>query len=69
MNVQKHIENVKLFGVPPVVAINTFSTDTPAELALLKRLCLEAGAFDAVVCNHWAKGGVCIHVRTCACVC
>lgn len=41
----------------PVVAINRFSTDTPAELDLVRDLCLEAGAFAAVVANHWAEGG------------
>ena len=56
-NLGKHIENVRAFGVPVVVGVNVFSSDTAAELELVERLCREAGAFDAVVCNHWAKGG------------
>ena len=46
-----------MFGVPVVVAINTFITDTKAEQELVQKLSKEAGAFDAVVCEHWAKGG------------
>lgn len=56
-NLQKHISNGTKFGVPVVVAINTFSTDTQAEWELLKKASLESGAFRAVVCHHWAKGG------------
>ena len=56
-NLQKHIENVHMFGVPVVVAINAFTTDSQAELELVQRLCREAGAFDAVVCSHWTSGG------------
>lgn len=56
-NLAKHISNVRGFGVAPVVAINRFKTDTDAEIALLKRLALEAGAAEAVECNHWAEGG------------
>ena len=61
-NLQKHIENVHMFGVPVVVAINAFTTDSQAELELVQRLCREAGAFDAVVCKHHAKGGTYIYV-------
>jgi methylenetetrahydrofolate dehydrogenase (NADP+)/methenyltetrahydrofolate cyclohydrolase/formyltetrahydrofolate synthetase len=43
--------------VRPVVAINMFTHDTPAEIELVKRLCMDAGAFAAVESNHWAKGG------------
>lgn len=46
-----------MFGVPVVVAINAFVTDTSAEHELVLKLSKEAGAFDAVVCEHWAKGG------------
>jgi len=56
-NLLHHIKNVHKFGVQCVVAINKFSSDTQAELDLVRTLCLEAGAFDAVVANHWAKGG------------
>jgi methylenetetrahydrofolate dehydrogenase (NADP+)/methenyltetrahydrofolate cyclohydrolase/formyltetrahydrofolate synthetase len=56
-NLKKQISNIKLFGVPVVVAINTFLHDTPKEIELLKRLAREGGAFDAVECTHWARGG------------
>jgi methylenetetrahydrofolate dehydrogenase (NADP+)/methenyltetrahydrofolate cyclohydrolase/formyltetrahydrofolate synthetase len=56
-NLVAHIENVKRFGVPVVVAINRFTYDTPAEVELIRRLAVEAGAEDAVPSNHWAEGG------------
>lgn len=56
-NLVHHIKNIVKFGVLPVVAINRFATDTEAELEAVRQLSLEAGAFDAVVANHWAKGG------------
>ena len=56
-NLKKHIENVRKFGLQVVVAINQFTTDSEEELALLQRLCREEGAFDAVICSHWAHGG------------
>lgn len=56
-NLIHHIQNIKKFGVIPVVAINKFSTDTPAEHALVQKLSLEAGAFAAITANHWAQGG------------
>ena len=56
-NLQKHIENVHMYGVPVVVAVNSFTADTLAELELVLRKSKEAGAFDAVVASHWAKGG------------
>jgi len=56
-NLCHHIRNIGKFGVPAVVAINRFATDTEAELDLLRRLSLEAGAFDAVVASHHASGG------------
>lgn len=56
-NLKKQIENGLAFGVPVVVAVNAFATDTAAELSLIQRLAKSAGAFDAVICNHWAKGG------------
>lgn len=61
-NLQKHIENVKLFGVPVVVAINAFVSDTQSELELLQKLSRDAGASDAVICTHWAHGGKFVHV-------
>ncbi|KAJ1902318.1 tetrahydrofolate synthase [Kickxella alabastrina] len=56
-NLRRHIENVRSLGVRPIVAINAFDSDTPAELALVQRLALEAGAYDAVPTHLWAKGG------------
>jgi formate--tetrahydrofolate ligase len=56
-NLAKQIENVRLFNVPVVVAINSFPTDTPAEVEAVRAVALAAGAQEAVVANHWAKGG------------
>jgi formate--tetrahydrofolate ligase len=56
-NLAKQIENVSLFNVPVVVAINAFPTDTPAEVEAVREVSLAAGARAAVVANHWAKGG------------
>ncbi|RIK89053.1 MAG: formate--tetrahydrofolate ligase [Hyphomicrobiales bacterium] len=54
-NLGRHIENVKQFGVPSVVAINHFATDTGAEIAAVKAYVAEQGT-DAIVCRHWAEG-------------
>uniref|UniRef100_A0A673FX50 C-1-tetrahydrofolate synthase, cytoplasmic n=1 Tax=Sinocyclocheilus rhinocerous TaxID=307959 RepID=A0A673FX50_9TELE len=54
---RKQVENAQLFGVPVVVAVNAFKTDTKAELDLICKLAKAAGAFDAVHCSHWADGG------------
>ncbi len=56
-NLRAHLRIVQRFGVPAVVSINSFPTDTPAELALVRRLALEAGAEEAVVGDYWARGG------------
>eukprot|EP00796_Vickermania_ingenoplastis_P005991 gene5992-4297_t len=57
-NLVRHIQNIRKFGVPVVVALNQFSTDTGAELALVKELATTAGgAADVVVTCHWANGG------------
>jgi len=56
-NMQHHIGIAKKFGVPVVVALNRFHTDTDAELAVVREAALAAGAFDAVVTSHWADGG------------
>jgi formyltetrahydrofolate synthetase len=53
----KHIQIAKLFGVPVVVAINKFHTDTDNEVELLRKVAVEAGAEDAVMTDHWAQGG------------
>ncbi|MBX3084344.1 MAG: formate--tetrahydrofolate ligase [Anaerolineae bacterium] len=56
-NMIKHIENIKLFGVTPVVAINAFDSDHPEEIEAIKRIAVEAGALGASVARHWADGG------------
>ena len=56
-NLVKNIEIAKLFGIPVVVAINQFKNDTPAEIALVKRIAEEAGAYAAVPSDHWTNGG------------
>ncbi|KAK7693713.1 hypothetical protein QCA50_003285 [Cerrena zonata] len=56
-NLVKHIENSKKFGLKVIVAINQFSSDTPAELELVRNKALAGGADAAVVSNHWAEGG------------
>ncbi|XP_042527992.1 monofunctional C1-tetrahydrofolate synthase, mitochondrial isoform X2 [Dipodomys spectabilis] len=56
-NLQKQIQIAQLFGVPVVVALNVFKTDTRAEIDLVCELAKRAGAFDAVPCYHWSAGG------------
>jgi formyltetrahydrofolate synthetase len=56
-NLIKMIENAKKYGVPVVVGVNRFQYDTPAEVDLVRKLALKAGATDAVMTNHWAQGG------------
>lgn len=56
-NLEKHIEIVLLHGIKPVVVINRFPTDTPAEIALIKEIGLKAGAASVVTHEGWAKGG------------
>jgi formate--tetrahydrofolate ligase len=56
-NLQKHIENMKLFGVPVVVAINKFSFDSDKEVEFVRERSLAAGADDAVPSDVWANGG------------
>lgn len=56
-NLRKQIENVKLHGVTPVVAINAFESDHPEEIDAVKRIAVEAGALGAAVSRHWAEGG------------
>lgn len=57
-NLIHHIGIARRYGVPVVVAINTFATDTPAELAMIQKAAVgEGGAEDAVICEHWEKGG------------
>jgi formate--tetrahydrofolate ligase len=54
-NLGRHISNVKSFGVPVVVAINHFFSDTDAEVQAVKDFVAAQGA-EAILCKHWAKG-------------
>jgi formyltetrahydrofolate synthetase len=56
-NLIRMIGNARSFGIPVVVAVNRFKNDTDAEVDLVRRLSLAAGAEDAVRANHWAEGG------------
>jgi formate--tetrahydrofolate ligase len=54
-NLGRHIENVKSFGVPPIVCINHFISDTDAEIAAVKEYVATQGS-EAVLCKHWGQG-------------
>jgi len=56
-NLERHIQNALKYGVNVVVAVNSFATDTPAEVELIRKSALGYGAMDAVVATHWADGG------------
>ena len=56
VNLARHIDNVRQFGVPVVVAINLFPTDSDAELAAIEEACAAKG-ITAIRCRHWAQGG------------
>ena len=55
-NLEAHIQNIAKFGLPAVVAVNKFVSDTDDEIALLEKLCAKAGS-KAVLCEGWEKGG------------
>src|SRR4029079_3043853 len=55
-NLQRHVENVRRFGIVPVISINRFSADTTAEIELVKQACARLGV-EAVMADHWAEGG------------
>lgn len=55
-NLQRHLRNVKTFGVPVVVAINQFLHDTDAEIDAVRQIADQNGA-KAILCSHWANGG------------
>jgi len=55
-NLRRHLDNIARFGVPAVVCINRFGSDTEAELAAVVEGCAGVGV-EAIVCEHWAKGG------------
>ncbi len=56
-NMVAHIKNALRFGVPVVVAVNRFAADTDAEIEMVRRAAVAAGAEDAVMADHWAEGG------------
>lgn len=56
VNLEKHIENLQKYGVPVVVTLNSFVTDTPAETAFVKQFCEERGC-DFALSEVWEKGG------------
>jgi formate--tetrahydrofolate ligase len=57
VNLRRHIENVRdVYGVPVIVSINNFTSDTQAEIDLLRQLVSDAGA-EIVLATHWADGG------------
>jgi formate--tetrahydrofolate ligase len=55
-NLARHIENVRKFGVPVVVCVNRFSSDTEAEASMLRSLCSKLEA-ECITSDHWARGG------------
>uniref|UniRef100_A0AAY4D7Y9 formate--tetrahydrofolate ligase n=1 Tax=Denticeps clupeoides TaxID=299321 RepID=A0AAY4D7Y9_9TELE len=56
-HLRKQIENSRAYGLPVVLAVNTFSSDTGAELDMVCQQARLAGALDAVCCTHWSDGG------------
>jgi formate--tetrahydrofolate ligase len=55
-NLQRHVENIRKFGIEPIISINRFSADTEAEIKLVEEKCKALGV-EAVMADHWAKGG------------
>jgi formate--tetrahydrofolate ligase len=55
-NLERHVNNLRRYDVPVIVSVNRFSTDTEAEMALLKRLCATLSV-ECVLADHWAQGG------------
>lgn len=55
-NLARHVTNVRKFGVPAVVAINRFATDTAAEFDCIRAFCRDELGVEAFVCDHWAQG-------------
>jgi formyltetrahydrofolate synthetase len=56
-NMVRHLENMRKFGVNPVVAINVFAADTPKEIDAIKEIAMAAGAVGVAVARHFAEGG------------
>ncbi len=57
VNMVRHLENLKKFGVNPVVAVNVFPQDTEKEIQAVRDIAIDAGAMGAAVARHWAEGG------------
>ncbi|KAI0999572.1 C-1-tetrahydrofolate synthase, cytoplasmic [Podosphaera aphanis] len=57
INLKKHISNARAYGIPVVVAINKFETDTENEIQVIREEAIAAGAEDAIPANHWSEGG------------
>ena len=57
VNMVRHLENLRKFGVNPVVAVNVFPQDTEREIEAVREIALGAGAMGAAVARHWAEGG------------
>jgi formate--tetrahydrofolate ligase len=55
-NLERHVANIRKFGVPAIIAINHFATDTTAEHEMVIRTARERFGVDAIVCRHWAEG-------------
>jgi len=55
-NLTRHVNNLRKFGVPPIVAINNFTSDTAAEHELIRNYCRNHLGVEAVICRHWAEG-------------
>ncbi len=55
-NLKRHIENIHIFGLPVIVAVNHFVNDTEKEIEALKEECLKMNV-EVILCEHWAKGG------------
>ncbi|RLC68051.1 MAG: formate--tetrahydrofolate ligase [Chloroflexi bacterium] len=56
-NLGAHIKNALKFGIPVVVAVNRFTTDTDAEVEMIRDYALDQGAFESVPTTHWTNGG------------
>ncbi|MFN2128167.1 MAG: formate--tetrahydrofolate ligase [Anaerolineales bacterium] len=56
-NMKVHIKNALRFGIPVVVAVNSFAADTESEVELVRQAAADAGAEDAVISRHWMEGG------------
>ncbi len=56
-NLERHIQNIRKFGIEPIIAINHFITDSQGEIDALHKICREQLGLDAIFCDHWRHGG------------